>query len=277
MIQVTKAVYDLAPYGAGYGQPCLAFYFEDNPNIERTANSEITPIGKYNENQPMGYVSVEEIEKHLIDMHLTKEEYLAGEALYKSLVSLVESEKLDVYFEKFMMGERAKNTHFVGDVISSPEYRHIFSTMLMVLSYNSRVKQVDFYEHDKSKIMKQLSAPRLAYVGLPKYYSGAEQFYENFNTIHAVIKPDTDFEVINPLSLVEFSNHQFSTANFILTDNYEEEFEAYKAKFIDELDFCAPHKRYFIDASEHSHKEIAELIKKEDYRLQIIAKTSMEF
>ena len=49
------------------------------------------------------------------------------------------------------------------------------------------------------------------------------KFYENFNTVHAVIKPDTDFEVINPLSLVEFSNHQFSTANFILTDNYEKE------------------------------------------------------
>ncbi len=277
MIQVTKAVYDLAPFGAGYGQPCLAFYFEDNPNIERTVNSEISPIGKYNENYPMGYVSVEEIEKDLMNMHFTKDEYLAGEALYKELTDLVESEKLDIYFEKFMMGERSKNTHFVGDIISSPDYRHIFSTMLMVLSYNSRVKQVEVYEHDKSRIMKQLSAPRMAYVGLPKFYSGAEQFYENFNTLHAVIKPDTDFDGVNPLSLVEFSNHQFGTANFILTDNYEKEFEAYKAKFIDELDFCAPHKRYFIDASEHSHKEIAELIKKEDYRLQIIAPTSMEF
>lgn len=277
MIQVTKAVYDLAPFGAGYGQPCLAFYFEDNPNIERTVNSEISPIGKYNENYPMGYVSVEEIEKDLMNMHFTKDEYLAGESLYKELTDLVESEKLDIYFEKFMMGERSKNTHFVGDVISSPDYRHIFSTMLMVLSYNSRVKQVEVYEHDKSRIMKQLSAPRMAYVGLPKFYSGAEQFYENFNTLHAVIKPDTDFDGVNPLSLVEFSNHQFGTANFILTDNYEKEFEAYKAKFIDELDFCAPHKRYFIDASEHSHKEIAELIKKEDYRLQIIAPTSMEF
>lgn len=277
MIQVTKAVYDLAPFGAGYGQPCLAFYFEDNPNIERTVNSEISPIGKYNENYPMGYVSVEEIEKDLMNMHFTKDEYLAGESLYKELTDLVESEKLDIYFEKFMMGERSKNTHFVGDVISSPDYRHIFSTMLMVLSYNSRVKQVEVYEHDKSRIMKQLSAPRMAYVGLPKFYSGAEQFYENFNTLHAVIKPDTDFDGVNPLSLVEFSNHQFGTANFILTDNYEKEFEAYKKKFIDELDFCAPHKRYFIDASEHSHKEIAELIKKEDYRLQIIAPTSMEF
>lgn len=277
MIQVTKAVYDLAPFGAGYGQPCLAFYFEDNPNIERTVNSEISPIGKYNENYPMGYVSVEEIEKDLMNMHFTKDEYLAGESLYKELTDLVESEKLDIYFEKFMMGERSKNTHFVGDVISSPDYRHIFSTMLMILSYNSRVKQVEVYEHDKSRIMKQLSAPRMAYVGLPKFYSGAEQFYENFNTLHAVIKPDTDFDGVNPLSLVEFSNHQFGTANFILTDNYEKEFEAYKAKFIDELDFCAPHKRYFIDASEHSHKEIAELIKKEDYRLQIIAPTSMEF
>ena len=277
MIQITKAVYDLAPFGAGYGQPCLAFYFEDNPNIDRTVKSDIDPIGTYNENQPMGYVSVEEITKDLTNMKLTKEEYLAGEALYNELLDIVKREKLEIPFEKFIMGERWKNTHFVGDVISSPEYRHIFSTMLMVLSYNSRVKQVEFYEHDKSKIMKQLSAPRLAYVGLPKYFSGAEQFYENFNTLHAVIKPDTDFDGVNPLSLVEFSNHQFGTANFILTDNYEKEYEAYKAKFIDELDFCAPFKRYFIDASEHSHKEIAELIKKEDYRLQIKAETSMEF
>lgn len=275
-LKIEDIKYDLAPFGAGYGQPCLSIYFGEEDS-DYKVEKEINPIGTYNENQPGGYVSVEEIEKDIEMLHLTKEDYLKGEALFKEIEKVVKDKKLELKFEKFLMGERAKNTHFVGEIIVSPEHRHTFSGMMMALSYKSRVTQVESFNHDKSTIMKQLGAPRMAFVGLPKYFSGAEQFYENFNAIHAVITSEVDFENVNPLSLTEFSNHQFSTVHYVLTDNYKEEWAKYKEKFIDELDFCHPAKRYIVDASTKSHKEIAELVKSEDVRVQIKSVTSMEF
>lgn len=276
-LTVDKVIYDIAPLGAGYGQPCLAFYFGEE-DAEYKVNAEITPYGTYDENKPGGYVSVEEIERDLINLHVTKDDYLKGEALYKELFSKVEEAKLKTRFDKFMMGERGKNTHFVGEIIVSPEHRHIFSGMMMVISYISRITQVESFNHDKSTIMKQLGAPRMAYVGFPKYFSGAEQFYENFNHLHAVITPETDPDTVNPLSLTEFSNHNFGTVFYILTDNYEEEFKKYKEKFFDEYDFCRPERRYLVDASEHSHSEIAQLTKDEDLRLSVLyTETTMKF
>lgn len=125
----------------------------------------------------------------------------------------------------------------------------------------------DVEDQDKlSAVKKQLHAPMPVFVGQPKYYTGKDTFYENFNLVLLQV-PLSENPEFNQMTMVEVANHAFST--YVLKMN-KKDFETQKKVLEESYEkigalSLAPQRIFIVD--EDGDDEIAQFALDRGYRI----------
>lgn len=244
---VEKVHYGLVPYGPGTGNRAVGITFAE-------ADGEYTYEAEKDENgQPV----------------TTDPVMINAAGLLGDILKAIKDQKLELPWANFLLGR--EYVYFIGTETASPEARPIISAMMEGLAHMALDVQKKSFEsvapQDKiGAVKKELHAPMPVWVGEPKYYTGRDTFYENFNLVllKLPLEEDTTF---NQMTMVEVANHAFST--YVLEMD-SESFES-KTKVLDEkyrsIDALAlpPQRIFIVDKSDDNR--IAQYALDEGYRL----------
>lgn len=244
---VDKVNYGLVPYGPGTGTRALGIYFS-------TKDGEFTY----------------EAEKDEKGNPITSDKIIINAAgILQDILNEIKNKKYEVPWANFLLGR--EYVYFIGTELASPDYRKIIANLFEGLSHMALEVQKKSFENieDEKKlaaVKKQLHAPMPVFVGEPKYYTGRDQFYENFNIILLQL-PLGEGDKFNQMAMVEVANHAFST--FVIKmdkENFEKEKKVLKEKYEDIGALSLPTSRIFIVDKDGSD-EIAQYALDKGYRI----------
>lgn len=244
---VNKVSYGLVPYGPGTGNRAIGIYFTE---VE----------GEFD------YVS----EKDEKGNDLTTDPVTIKSAgLLKDILDSIQAAKLEIPWANFLLGR--EYTYFIGEETANPAYRDIIANLMAGLSHMALEVQKkafkDVEDQDKlSAVKKQLHAPMPVFVGQPKYYTGKDTFYENFNLVLLQV-PLSENPEFNQMTMVEVANHAFST--YVLKMN-KKDFETQKKVLEESYEkigalSLAPQRIFIVD--EDGDDEIAQFALDRGYRI----------
>jgi hypothetical protein len=130
-------------------------------------------------------------------LYITITDDTADTPLYDQLIAAVEDKK-DAY-TACIDGSRSTFLAFKGGAIEKAENNPEWDLFAQRLSHESLAIQ-------KSTNPGALRPPYMMYVGVPSTFTGIRDFYQNFNTVIALI----DGPSYSATALQEMVNHQFS-------------------------------------------------------------------
>lgn len=146
--------------------------------------------------------------------------------------------------------------YFAGDALLDPENAKTTSTFFSLISVESLNRQKN------SVHVTQLHAPFLGFIGNPLYYTGEEQFYENFNYLVITcgldgITEKNTADYYRDFAMIEISRHKFASFAFKIRGQEDIDlFEKfYRARNVVNID---PRRIYFIPAS--TEPELVDLV-----------------
>lgn len=168
-----------------------------------------------------------------------------AKAMFADLKALCAADKeLDAQLELALIAKT--QFYFCGDALPDPENAKATSTFFSLLSVESLNRQKN------SVHVTQLHAPFLGFIGSPLYYTGEEQFYENFNYLVITcglvgITEKTIPEFYRDFAMIEISRHKF--ASFAFKISRQEDLDLFE-KFYRDRDVVNidPRRIYFIPA-----------------------------
>lgn len=244
---VDKVTYGLVPYGPGTGTRSLGIYFKETEG-DFDYKAELDDKGN-----PLTE-----------DTNAINAAGILGDILNK-----IKADKLEQPWASFLLGR--EYVYFIGEDSAAPAYRKIIGTMLEVvakMALDIQKKQFEGIEDEKklAAVKKQLHAPMPVFVGEPKYYTGLDTFYENFNLVLLQL-PLTSDAKFNQMAMVEVANHAFSV--FVLKmnkDKFEEQKKVLKESYEDIGALSLPPTRVFI-VDETGDDSIAEFALNRGYRI----------
>lgn len=135
-----------------------------------------------------------------------------AKAMFADLKAICAADKvLDAQLELALIAKT--QFYFSGDALPDPANAKTTSTFFSLLSVESLNRQKN------SVHVTQLHAPFLGFIGNPLYYTGEEQFYENFNylVITCGLKGITEkniAEYYRDFAMIEISRHKFASFSF---------------------------------------------------------------
>lgn len=244
---VEKVNYGVVPYGPGTGNRAIGVTFKE---VE----------GNY----------TYEAEKDENGQPVTDDPLMINAAgILNDILTEVKAKGYELPWANFLLGR--EYLYFIGTDTASPEGRPVIAAMLEGVSHMALETQKKAFEsiapQDKlGEVKKQLHAPMPVWVGEPKYYTGRDSFYENFNLVLLKV-PLTENADFNQMTMVEVANHAFST--YILevnTEKFEEQTKVLKESYENIGALALPPQRIFI-IDEDGDKQIAQYALDKGYRL----------
>lgn len=244
---VDEVNYGLVPYGPGTGTRAIGISFKE---VEGDFDYE----PELDEN---GKPKVE------------NEKVVIATGILNDILKVIKDKKYEDAWVSFLLGR--EYVYFIGEVIAAPEYREIIGIMFKGISETALEIQKKTFsevpdEERLAAVKNKLRAPMPVFVCKPKYYTGRDMFYENFNLVLLQL-PLTEEEKINQMTMVEVSNHAFST--FVMKinkDQFESQKEQLKKKYEDINALSLNPSRIFI-IDESGSDDIAEFALQKGYRL----------
>ena len=244
---VDKVQYGLVPYGPGTGTRAIGVTIKEADG-DYTYEAEKDEKGNPVTSDPAT---------------------IAAAGLLQDILKEVETQQLKQPWANFMLGR--EYVYFIGEAIASPEHRGVFNVMMegvahMALEIQKKAFENTAPEDKLSQVKKELHAPMPVWVGEPKYYTGRDQFYENFNLVLLKLPLNEDAK-FNQMTMVEVANHAFST--YVLpmsSETFESKKKVLEEKYkaIDAL--ALPPSRIFI-VDESGDDKIAQYALDEGFRL----------
>ena len=182
---VDEVNYGLVPYGPGTGTRAIGISFKE---IDGSFDYE----PELDEN---GKPKVE------------NEKVIIATGILNDILKVIKDKKYEDAWINFLLGR--EYIYFIGEVIASPEYREIIGIMFKGISETALEIQKKTFsevpdEERLAAVKNKLRAPMPVFVCKPKYYTGRDMFYENFNLILLQL-PLTEDEKINQMTMVEVS------------------------------------------------------------------------
>ena len=154
MLKISKVEKGFYPYPGAQGMVVLHYHFDaDDTNL----------IEKGEDNEAYGKAIVEEAGK-----------------LYDALIEMITSQHFEDAFEKSMKGQKYTILTFNDlDMLHKGSNYDVWSQLYTILSKLS----YDMQYNDAGGLSSRMTAWPLGLVVEPYFYSGSEQFYEQFNLI----------------------------------------------------------------------------------------------
>lgn len=244
---VDNVTYGLVPYGPGTGTRALGVYFKEAEG-EFDYEPEVDENGK----------------------PITEDKTLINAAgLLKDILNSIKEKSYEQPWASFLLGR--EYVYFIGEETAAPAYRKITAALfegISKMALEIQQKQFKDIEDEKklSAVKKQLHAPMPVFVGTPKYYTGLDTYYENFNLVLLQLPLEEDAK-FNQMATVEVANHAFSV--FVLKmdkEHFEKQKEILKSSYEDIGALSLPATRIFI-VDESGDDAIAEFALEKGYRI----------
>lgn len=256
MIFIKDIKLGLIPYGPSNGMKSLAVFLDEKD-------------GEYED-----YKNDEDIKK----MNLTTDEEVVAQGLMKDMLALIAKDaELENYFTSYILGR--SYLHLVGDCCAAAENRKYITTLFKFIHKAAVAAQKDLIdasipeaeeERRKAEYMRGLRAPLTSYSCTPKYFTGKDIFYENFNVLVCELPLDGNADNASMMSLVEIGKHAFSCmiVNFDNGKTIQENIQEFEKRYI-ETDYLtvSKNKIYLVDKGS---EELAKYCFENGYRYNIL-------
>ena len=205
-------------------------------------------------------------------------EEVIAQGLMKDILALVAKDaELENYFTSYILGR--SYLHLVGDCCAAAENRKYIATLFKFIHKAAVAAQKELIdasipeaeeERRKAEYMRGLRAPLTSYSCTPKYFTGKDIFYENFNVLVCELPLDGNADNASMMSLVEIGKHAFSCmiVNFDNGKSVQENIQEFEKRYI-ETDYLtvSKNKIYLVDKGS---EELAKYCFENGYRYNIL-------
>jgi len=239
--------YGLVPYGPGTGNRSIGITF-DEAEGEYTYEPQKDDEGKVITDDPI---------------------YVAAAGILGDIIAKIKEKDLSLSWANYLLGR--EYVYFIGTCTAAPGHREVMAALLEGLSRMALQAQKASFEdidpeHKLAEVKKQLHAPMPVWVGEPKYYTGRDTFYENFNLVLLKL-PLNESPAFNQMTMVEVANHAFSVYILDVDDkNFDSQIKVLEDAYCSIDALALPPQRIYIIDSDGSTR-IAQYALDKGYRL----------